>query len=70
MNEVRVSQEKTKKKRIKMAARVSGVKKGGGGDGGRRVDLMALRVVVEPKPRTAIVVVGHSREAEIGGRKG
>lgn len=53
-----------------MAARVSGVKKGDGGDGGRRVDLMALRVVVEPKPRTAIVVVGHSREAEIGGRKG
>ena len=48
-----------------MAARVSGVKKGDGGDGGRRVDLMALRVVVEPKPRTAIV--GHSREAEIGG---
>jgi hypothetical protein len=32
---------------------------------------MAMGVVVEPKPKTVVVVVGHFREAEIGGdRKG
>jgi hypothetical protein len=57
------------------------IKRGGKGKrgqkGGRRRRrqtkrwLMAMGVVVEPKPKTIVVVVGHSREAEIGGdRKG
>jgi hypothetical protein len=73
-SEGRVSQEKkqNKKKGLKGAARVSEVKKG---DGRRRRRmkrwLMAMGVVVEPKPKTVVVVVGHLREAEIGGdRKG